>query len=74
MLTTPIYNDTNLLQNFIIKRIFVVKCYNYLDLDADFEFNPMTNIYEVNPGLTLITKKNNFLTPLVEDDIFFYIQ
>ena len=73
MLTTPIYNESNLPEDFISKGMFVVESYNYLDSDTDLDFDPMTNIHEVDPGLTLITEKTDFLTLLVEDDIFSFV-
>ena len=73
MLSTPIHNEINYPKDFITKGLFVVKCYNYLDSDADFEFKPMTNILEVDLGLSLTTENTDFLSPLVEDDIFSFV-
>ena len=73
MLTTPIYNESNLPPDFITKGMFVVESFNYPDSDADLDFDPMTNIHEVDPCLSLITEKNDFLTPPVEEDIFSFV-
>ena len=53
--------------------MFVVESFNYPDSDTDLDFDPMTNIYEVDPCLSLITEKNNFLTLPVEEDIFSFV-
>ena len=73
ILSIPIHNEINLPKELIVKGLFIVKCYNYLDSDADFEFDPTTNILEVDPGLSLTTKTIDFLTPPVENDIFSFV-
>ena len=72
-LSTPIYDKINLPKEFISKGLFVIECYNYPDSDADFEFNPTTNILEVDPGLSLTTETTDFLTPPIENDIFSFV-
>ena len=72
-LSTPIYDEINLPKEFISKGLFVVECYNYPDSDADFEFDPTTNILEVDPGLSLTTETTDFLTPPVENDLFSFV-
>ena len=53
--------------------MFVVESFNYPDSDTDLDFDPMTTIHKVDPYLLLITEKNNFLTPPVEEDIFSFV-